>query len=66
MGGGGGGSSSQSASGAAGANGGSGIVVLRCLTANAPTFSGGLTTGSTTDGDYTIYKITAGTGTVTW
>lgn len=66
MGGGGGGSASQTTAGARGGAGGSGIVVLRVLTTNVPTFSAGLTTASTVDGNYTIYKITAGAGTVTW
>ena len=61
-GGGGGGRTSPSTAGA----GGSGIVILKYSTAYSATFSGGLTTSTTTSGNFKISTITAGTGTVTF
>jgi hypothetical protein len=42
------------------------VVILRYATSLAPSFSGGLTTSSTTSGDFTITTVTAGTGTVSF
>ena len=51
-----------------GANGGSGVVILRWLTANSSiTVGAGLTADSTgTDGSYSYKRITAGTGNVSF
>jgi len=47
--------------------GGSGIVVLKWLTSDGTiTVGAGLTSSSTTSGDYTITTFTAGTDTVSW
>ena len=63
-GGGGGGEGAEAYSGGAG---GSGVVILKWLTADASISVGaGLTYSNTTDGDYSIYAFTAGTGTVTF
>jgi len=49
------------------ANGGSGVVILKWLTADASISVGaGLTSVNTTVGDYTVYAFTAGTDTVTF
>jgi hypothetical protein len=48
-------------------NGGSGVVILKWLTADASISVGaGLTSVNTTVGDYTVYAFTAGTDTVTF
>ena len=66
----GGGSSSSNGGGGANGNGkagGSGIVVLKWLTSDASiTVGAGLTSSSTTSGNYTVVTFTAGTGTVTF
>ena len=66
----GGGSSTSDGNGGSSGNGiagGSGIVVLKWLTADATiTVGAGLTSSSTTSGNYTIVTFTAGTGTVSW
>jgi hypothetical protein len=50
-----------------GANGGSGIVILRYLTADGTiTIGAGLTGTTATDGSYKVTTITAGTGNVSW
>jgi hypothetical protein len=47
--------------------GGSGVVILRVLSTNSATFSGGLTSSlSTSVTGYKTYTVTAGTGTVTF
>jgi hypothetical protein len=49
------------------ANGGSGVVILKWLTADASISVGaGLTSVNTTVGDYSVYAFTAGTDTVTF
>jgi collagen type VII alpha len=50
----------------AGAAGGSGVVILRVPDSVTATFSGGITSSSITDGSFTVYSVTAGTGTVTF
>jgi|DEB0MinimDraft_10_1074344.scaffolds.fasta_scaffold39602_2 hypothetical protein len=51
----------------AGANGGSGVVIIRFLTsAGSPTIGAGLTSSSSTDGDYTVIEFTAGSDTISW
>jgi len=66
----GGGSSTSNGNGGSSGNGiagGSGIVVLKWLTADATiTVGAGLTSSSTTSGNYTIVTFTAGTGTVSF
>ena len=48
-------------------SGGSGIVILRYLTAEGTiTIGAGLTGSTATDGSYKVTTITAGTGTVSW
>ena len=65
--GGGGGGEGYAVSGVGGSNGGSGVVILRWLTANGTIVIGSGLTGSTsTSGSYTIATITAGTGNVSW
>jgi hypothetical protein len=50
-----------------GGTGGSGIVFLKIPNTYTATFSGGLTTTTITSvSGYNIYKVTAGTGTVTF
>lgn len=57
--GGGGGSTGGGASTAYGGNGGSGVVVIRVPADVTATFSGGVTSSSTTSGGYNIYTVTA-------
>jgi hypothetical protein len=57
--GGGGGSTGGGASTAYGGNGGSGVVVIRVPVDVTATFSGGVTSSSTTSGGYKIYTVTA-------
>ena len=66
LGGGGGGGSGDDASYVCG-NGGSGIVILRYLTADVSSYSqSGLTITASTTGSYSVLQITAGTGTITF
>jgi|LakMenEpi03Aug12_release.lakeMendotaPanAssembly.Ray.scaffolds.fasta_scaffold01402_30 hypothetical protein len=46
--------------------GGSGIVILRYPSSNSLSVGGGLTSTTSTIGDYKVTTFTAGTGTVTW
>lgn len=62
---GGGGAGGSTGSYGSGGNGGSGIVIMKYPAAYTPTFSG-LTTNTTTSGEYKYTAITAGTGTVTF
>jgi hypothetical protein len=51
----------------AASNGGSGVVILRYLTASGTiTIGSGLTGSTATDGSYKVTTITAGTGNVSW
>ena len=52
--------------GGVGAAGGSGIVILKYPSIYTATFSGGLTTSTSTSGVLKVSQITAGTGTVTF
>jgi hypothetical protein len=50
-----------------GSSGGSGVVILRYLTAGGTiTIGPGLTGTTATDGSYKVTTITAGTGNVSW
>ena len=50
-----------------GGNGGSGVVILRYLTASGTiTIGAGLTGSTATDGSYKVTTITAGTGNVSF
>ena len=50
-----------------GGAGGSGIVILRYLTADGTiTIGAGLTGSTATDGSHKVTTITAGTGNVSW
>ena len=54
-------------SGSNGTTGGSGVVILRYLTADATiSFGAGLTGSTATDGSHTVASITAGAGNVSW
>ena len=64
--GGGGGAQGGTGGPGTGGNGGTGIVIIKYADTENPTFSGGLTVTTYTDGGYKYTKITAGTGTVTW
>ena len=65
-GGGGGGNSGDDAS-YVGGSGGSGLVILRYLTADVSSYSqSGLTITASTTGSYSVLQITAGTGTITF
>jgi len=53
--------------GGGGFNGGSGVVILRHLTADGTiTIGAGLTGSTATDGSYKVTTITAGSGNVSW
>lgn len=67
-GGGGGGASDQNSTNRAGGNGGSGIIILKYPDSYTATFSGGVTSATTSSGGYKISTITAaGTAdTITW
>jgi hypothetical protein len=53
--------------GGGGKNGGSGVVILRYLTAEGTiTIGVGLTGTTATDGSYKVTTITAGSGNVSW
>jgi hypothetical protein len=48
-------------------SGGSGVVIIRFLTSDgSPTIGAGLTSSSSTDGDYTVIQFTAGSDTISW
>lgn len=64
--GGGGGASGGTGGPQVGGNGGSGIVIIKYPSSKSPTFSGGLTVTTYTNGSDKYSKITAGTGTVTF
>jgi len=50
-----------------GTSGGSGVVILRFLTSDgSPTIGAGLTSSTSTDGDYTVIEFTAGSDTISW
>jgi hypothetical protein len=60
------GSGGGGGSGAAGGGGGSGLAILKIPNTYTATFSAGITATNYPSGSYNIYKITAGTGTVTF
>jgi hypothetical protein len=63
----GGGASGADGAGKFPSTGGSGVVIIRFLTASStPTIGAGLTYQSATDGDYTLIAFTAGSDTVTF
>jgi hypothetical protein len=68
LGGGGGGSGSSGSPYSAGGDGGSGVVIIAYPSTNSDLASigGGLTYTKTTSGGNTIYKFTAGTGSINW